>query len=230
MAIVAVRALFLDPDETPASGEIIFEPRYTVRDPVTGEWLITKKAFKLDDDGYLGGVAGVDIRTLEDIDPDGFYLVTLDVNRSRDPLKGVLRLHESDVAAGVELSERLEFMTIPPAPPLSSYVLSTTFAAHTHTVAAEDTLGHVIPDGSTIVVNPATGVMSATSGTGDKYEVYNQLVPAAIWNINHSLNKVPVVYVVDSGGSIVQGDVSYPGFNQVRIEFAYPFGGTAYLS
>ena len=60
--------------------------------------------------------------------------------------------------------------------------------------------------------------------------VHIQSASASTWTITHNLGFFPAVSVVDSGGSVVEGDVSYISVNQVSIAFSSSFGGKAYLS
>ena len=60
--------------------------------------------------------------------------------------------------------------------------------------------------------------------------MHTQLAPASVWTINHGLAKFPAVAVVDSGGTVVEGDVSYPSDGTVVVSFSAPFGGVAYLN
>lgn len=61
--------------------------------------------------------------------------------------------------------------------------------------------------------------------------VFYQASASMVWSITHSLAYHPAgVVVVDSAGTVVEGVVSYPSDNQVRIDFAVPFSGIAYLS
>lgn len=59
---------------------------------------------------------------------------------------------------------------------------------------------------------------------------HNQGVASAVWTINHPLGKRPAVFVEDSSGDDVEGDVSHPSTSQVVITFSAPFSGVAYLS
>ena len=43
--------------------------------------------------------------------------------------------------------------------------------------------------------------------------VHDQLVASATWTIHHQLNKYPSITVVDSGGNLVEGDISYSDIN-----------------
>ena len=64
----------------------------------------------------------------------------------------------------------------------------------------------------------------------DKNFVYVQATSSDIWEITHNLNKYPAVTVVDSGGSVVIGEIVYIDENNVRITFASAFSGKAYLN
>lgn len=64
----------------------------------------------------------------------------------------------------------------------------------------------------------------------DKNYVHTQAVASQVWEVNHGLNKYCSVIVVDSGDSIVVGDVVYIDTNNVRLTFAAPFSGKAYFN
>jgi hypothetical protein len=70
--------------------------------------------------------------------------------------------------------------------------------------------------------------ISASGGSGDY--THNQAVPATTWTITHGLGRYPSVTVVDSAGSVVEGDVQYVSSNQITCTFASAFSGKAYLS
>ncbi len=59
---------------------------------------------------------------------------------------------------------------------------------------------------------------------------HDQAVASSDWTIVHSLGYNPSVSIVDSGGSLVFGEVIYVDENTVALHFVYPFGGKAYLS
>ena len=63
---------------------------------------------------------------------------------------------------------------------------------------------------------------------GSAQFVHNQIVPAAIWNINHMLGKYPSVTVTDVSGNVINVDVLYVSINSVRVTFITPYVGTAY--
>ena len=64
----------------------------------------------------------------------------------------------------------------------------------------------------------------------DKTFVYNQAISSDVWDIEHNLDKYPSVTVVDSGGSVVVGEIVYINKNNGRITFTSAFSGKAYLN
>ena len=64
----------------------------------------------------------------------------------------------------------------------------------------------------------------------DKTFVYTQAVSSDVWEIKHNLDKYPAVTVVDSGGSVVVGEIVYIDKNNIRITFASAFSGKAYFN
>lgn len=67
-------------------------------------------------------------------------------------------------------------------------------------------------------------------GPANTFYEYNQLVPATTWVITHNLGRFPAVTVVDSAGTVVEGDVDYVSTTQVVLTFSTPFSGRAWLS
>jgi hypothetical protein len=59
---------------------------------------------------------------------------------------------------------------------------------------------------------------------------HTQGTSSATWTINHNLGWYPNVTVQDSGGSIVEGEITYTSVNSLRITFTGAFSGNAYLS
>lgn len=60
--------------------------------------------------------------------------------------------------------------------------------------------------------------------------VFTQSSPANSWTIVHGLEFIPNITIVDSAGSVVEGDYSYPDENTVIATFVGAFAGKAYLS
>lgn len=66
-------------------------------------------------------------------------------------------------------------------------------------------------------------------GSGSFY-TWNQAVPSAVWTITHPLGRKPSVVIIDSGGSVIEGDVTYPDTATVVASFTSAFAGTAELT
>jgi len=68
------------------------------------------------------------------------------------------------------------------------------------------------------------------SGSLPQAYVHAQLTPEVLWTITHALGYFPAVTVVDSAGTLVEGDIRYVSITQIEVSFSAPFAGTAYLS
>jgi hypothetical protein len=83
-------------------------------------------------------------------------------------------------------------------------------------------------------------IVSGTGGSGPGGDItviintstfiFEQGVPALVWDINHSLCKFPSVTVVDSAETVVTGQVEYINNENIRITFNTAFSGKAYLN
>jgi hypothetical protein len=67
-------------------------------------------------------------------------------------------------------------------------------------------------------------------GSKDKHYKHVQNLSSSTWTINHDLEKLPSVTVVDSAGSTVIGDIDYVNTNTLTITFSGSFSGEAYLN
>ena len=96
---------------------------------------------------------------------------------------------------------------------------------------------------STTYVNDVISITtpSGTASFGTSGAVTEVVVPdlayahtqgtaSATWTIVHNLDFFPNVTVVDSGGTIVEGEIAYTNRNQVVLTFSASFSGKAYLS
>jgi hypothetical protein len=59
---------------------------------------------------------------------------------------------------------------------------------------------------------------------------YRKMVAGTTWTITHDLNFYPNVTVVDSAGTIVEGEITYTNRNSLSLTFQSAFSGNAYLS
>ncbi len=67
-------------------------------------------------------------------------------------------------------------------------------------------------------------------GTPAETYIHTQNAAASTWTVTHNLSKFPSVSVVDSGGTVVIGDVTYVDSNTLTIDFSAIFSGKAYLN
>ena len=74
-------------------------------------------------------------------------------------------------------------------------------------------------------------------GTTNKYftpgrvaYVHMQGVSSNSWQITHNLGFYPNVTVVDSAGTIYEGEIAYTNTNSLTVSFSASFSGKAYLS
>lgn len=93
-------------------------------------------------------------------------------------------------------------------------------------VLPQGPVGPVGPEGPEGPIGPQgpQGVGVATT------YIHVQATPANPWEIPHNLNRYPSVTVIDSGDSVVEGDLVYTSANLVTITFSGAFSGKAYLN
>lgn len=60
--------------------------------------------------------------------------------------------------------------------------------------------------------------------------IHNQMEALADWSIEHNLGRFPNVTVIDSGDTVVTGDIEYIDANNIIAHFTAPFSGKAYLN
>jgi hypothetical protein len=69
------------------------------------------------------------------------------------------------------------------------------------------------------------------AGTSGGFYMHDQSVPAATWTVVHNLGYNPAgIFVTDSSGSDVEGEVTYVNTNQLTLTFSAAFSGKAYVS
>ena len=64
----------------------------------------------------------------------------------------------------------------------------------------------------------------------DKNYVHTQIAAANSWIIPHNLNKYPAITIVDSGGTVVIGEIEYINLNLADVKFNGIFSGKAYCN
>lgn len=75
-----------------------------------------------------------------------------------------------------------------------------------------------------------TTIVNQINISGDASYVHDQIASSDVWTVNHNLNKHPSVTVVDTGDSVVVGEITYTSLNQVVLTFIAEFSGKAYLN
>lgn len=78
-------------------------------------------------------------------------------------------------------------------------------------------------------ITDQTDLIQYITQATDTY-THEQGIAANVWTINHNLNKHPSVMVVDSGGTVVSGNITYIDTNTIELTFNAAFKGTAYLN
>ncbi|MGA9769318.1 MAG: hypothetical protein WBV94_09775 [Blastocatellia bacterium] len=97
------------------------------------------------------------------------------------------------------------------------------------TVIEESTTVQVVESEQILVTE--IGIQGPAGPPGiDLFYQHDQLVASDTWTINHQLGKHPAITVVDSGGNVVVGDITYNDINTAIVYFSVPFGGNAYCN
>jgi len=74
------------------------------------------------------------------------------------------------------------------------------------------------------------GDKGATGAAGSSY-VHYQSAAASVWTVNHNLGYFAGgISVIDSGESIVVGDITHTSINQFTVSFSTAFSGKVYVS
>ena len=74
------------------------------------------------------------------------------------------------------------------------------------------------------------------SSQGAPTYVFEQGTPATEWGdgtpkvVAHNLGKFPSITVIDTGGTVVNGEYTYIDNNNITLHFSAPFAGKAYLN
>ena len=95
-------------------------------------------------------------------------------------------------------------------------------------IATEEEALAGISDNTAITPQSLHEVIGSISGLTTY--IHEQGVASDIWEINHDLNKLPSITVVDSADNVVVGDEQYIDKNTVIIRFSNSFKGKAYLN
>lgn len=79
--------------------------------------------------------------------------------------------------------------------------------------------------------DPGPAGLTGPAGPGlDVTTTFNQVAPAAVWDVTHNLGRFPSVTVVDSAGTEMEGNVDYLDANSIHLTFSAAFAGVCYLN
>jgi len=81
-----------------------------------------------------------------------------------------------------------------------------------------------IEDGN---VGSATDYLTSV---GSSTFIHDQIASSNTWVISHGLGKYPSVSIVDTGNTVIIGDVVYLSTNELQVSFTAIFSGKAYLN
>jgi hypothetical protein len=121
------------------------------------------------------------------------------------------------------------------ADPISiSHRLLADLSADDHTLLVPRTgvRGFLNPVSGKTPTLPAHLVTKAYADTAgaDKNYVHNQISAATTWTVLHNLNKYPTVNVIDSGNTVVLGDIVYNSLNQLTVTLSALSTGKVYCN
>jgi len=90
--------------------------------------------------------------------------------------------------------------------------------------------------GDLLTIDPTTNIVTRRSTSevlvdlGISTYTHDQGVPSATWTVVHNLEKFPSATVVDTGDTVVVGEITYVNNNEIEILFQSAFSGKAYLN
>ena len=99
-----------------------------------------------------------------------------------------------------------------------------------HPIVRLETLPTAPNENNNIVVVDSSGDLYQADLSPDKHYVHDQGQASATWSITHNLAKFPSVTVIDSGNTVVIGQVTYTNTNTLSVAFTAAFSGKAYLN
>lgn len=91
-------------------------------------------------------------------------------------------------------------------------------------------------EGDLLTIDPVTKIVTSRSTSqvlvdlGISTYTHDQGIPSATWTVVHNLEKHPSATVVDTGGTVVAGEITYVSNNEIEILFQAAFSGKAYLN
>jgi hypothetical protein len=217
--LISVTGQYLLPTGSPASGSVSFTLTAPMRDASTNITITPQEQVVA-----LNASGSISINLYANDDdttqPDG---VTYEVNERLNETgynKYFITINKDSPNATFDLAD-----VVPNYEPITTYNYATKEYVDTRLSGADS-----------ISFTPTSEITATTVQTAieqvrelSRY-VHTQASAATTWTINHNLKMYPAVTVVDSAGSHVMGQTTYPSLNTVVVEFTSGFSGKAYLS
>tara|TARA_R110002072_G_scaffold71234_1_gene171061 strand:- start:359 stop:1090 length:732 start_codon:yes stop_codon:yes gene_type:complete len=76
----------------------------------------------------------------------------------------------------------------------------------------------------------APAITPPGTGGSDAFYLHDQGLPAQVWTVNHNLNKYPSCTIVDTAGTVVEGQVDYINENSLTITLNGATSGEAFIN
>ena len=108
--------------------------------------------------------------------------------------------------------------------------------AATLALTATDAIGRIEVRAVVLPIVSQTPVIATAASPGSAPSApsalftFTQSVPAAVWTIQHNLNRYPEVTVIDAAGEDVEMDIRFLDPNSLTLTAAGALSGVAYLS
>lgn len=97
-------------------------------------------------------------------------------------------------------------------------------------IATNNIVQAIQPTATTVSAVAATGGVTPSQIPDLVSYQHTQSAAASTWTIEHNLGFMPSVTVVDSGGNLVEANVTYTSTALLSVAFSSAISGIAYLS
>jgi hypothetical protein len=97
-------------------------------------------------------------------------------------------------------------------------------------IATNNIVQAIQPAQTTVTTTTSSGGVSPSEIPSLVAYTHNQASASTTWTIEHNLNFMPNVTVVDSGGNLVEANVTYTSVTALSLSFSSAISGVAYLS
>lgn len=173
----------------------------------------------------IGGLAGIDNRLVPDTLLPGNSVLVFDLSQVMNTGDFISVKTSAGNAVVFTVSGVESEISVLPEEGLQIALDNTTVGTHPRLHLHESQFIDLA-----VVDDESAGEIDLTITALPQAYTHTQGTPANPWEITHNLGFFPNVTVVDSGGSVVEGDITYLSPNSLQIAFSGAFSGLAYLS